>query len=118
MIKQLFLGIAAILLAAGKAAQSFADGAPDEAAPSSDTPEKPAGRPRGRPAKTNEEGPADGPTDEERLEKNKLLIKPLVEGGQGEDVKKVIAKYSSTGLKGIPADKQAAFEKDVDGLSY
>lgn len=45
------------------------------------------------------------------------LIKPLVEEGRGEEVKKVIAKYG-TSLKEIPADKHAAFEKDISALSY
>jgi hypothetical protein len=48
----------------------------------------------------------------------RALIKPLVEGGQGEEVKKVIAKYSPNGLKNMEAKHHAAFEKDIAALSY
>lgn len=120
MSKYTFLGLAAILTAAGSAAKAYADGteAPTEAA--GDTPEpKRRGRPPGGAAASDAPGGgATGPTDEERFGKNRELIKPLVEGGQGEEVKKVIAKYSKTGLKDIPATSQADFAKDIEALSY
>lgn len=48
----------------------------------------------------------------------RALIAPIVKDGQGEEVKKVIAKYSETGLKGMEAKHHAAFEKDIQALSY
>lgn len=51
-------------------------------------------------------------------EELRAIIEPLVKGGQGEEVKKVIAKYSQAGLKGIEAKHHAAFEKDIQGLAY
>ena len=47
----------------------------------------------------------------------RLLIKPLVEGGQGGDVKKIINKYAPC-LQEITDDKKAAFVKDIEALSY
>ena len=124
-IKILFLGLAALANAMAEAAKAFASTigveSPEAAAAQ---PQPPAAggedtKPkRGRPAaQPKAEAPA-GPTDEERFEANKTRIKPLVEGGQGADVKAVIGKYSKTGMKDIPADQQAAFEKDLEALSY
>lgn len=45
------------------------------------------------------------------------LIKPLVEEGRGEEVKKVISKYAGS-LKEIEAKDHAAFEKDITALAY
>lgn len=75
---------------------------------------------RGRPPhKASEEKPAEPEKDDAaRFEANRALIKPLVDASQGEDVKKVIAKYSKTGLKDVPAASQADFEKDIAALGY
>lgn len=51
-------------------------------------------------------------------EELRAIIEPLVKGGQGEEVKKVIAKYSQAGLKGMEAKHHAAFEKDIAALAY
>lgn len=123
-IKFLFLGLAALANAMAEAAKAFASTIGDESPEAAAQPQAPAAggedtKPkRGRPAaQPKAEAPA-GPTDEERFEANKTRIKPLVEGGQGADVKAVIGKYSKTGMKDIPADQQAAFEKDLEALSY
>lgn len=120
MSKFAFLGISAILIAAGNAAKAFADSTPDDA--TTGTGEAAATPRRGRPAgSTNKPAEGDtaaGPTDAERFEANRALIKPLVDASQGEDVKKVIAKYSKNGLKDLPAASQADFEKDIAALSY
>lgn len=123
MSKYLFLGVAAILSAAGAAAKAYADGAeapPGDEAPGGGEGGEPAKRGRGRPpGGTKTEGDTKaGATDAERFDTNRALIKPLIDGNQGEDVKKVIAKYSKTGLKDLPAASQADFEKDIAALSY
>lgn len=53
-----------------------------------------------------------------RLEYNLRLIKPICNiAGQGQQVKAIIAKYSKDGLlKGLPAESQADFEKDLVAL--
>lgn len=128
MNKYSFLGLAAIFIAASNAAKAYAEGAEAPA-----TPETPAagdggepaepkrrGRPPGSTAAKQEEKPAEPAQDDAtaRLEKNKGLISPLVGDGKGQDVKNVIAKYSKTGLKDIPAASQADFERDIEALSY
>lgn len=122
MSKYTFHGLAAIFLAAGNAAKAYADGA-EESAPGDTTAatETPSGRGRGRPKKeepVNNAGAAAGVSDATRFETNKVLIEPLIKSGQGAAVKAVIAKFSTTGLKDIPADKQDDFEKDIDALTY
>jgi len=87
-------------------------------APEAGTTEDPAPRRRGRPpgasaATTETPAAPEGKTEEELRE----VIRPLVEEGRGEEVKKVIAKYG-TALKTIPADKHAEFVKDIDALKY
>ena len=57
-------------------------------------------------------------SDADRWEANKLRIKPFVEEGKGEEVRKIVAKYSATGMKDIPADKQADFEKALEALTF
>lgn len=123
MSKYIFLGVAAILAGAASAAKAFAEGAeePAGADKSPDAGGETTKRGRGRPAaadKSPEGATAGGPTDAERLESNKALIKPLVDDGQGEEVKKIIAKYSKTGLKDLPAANQADFEKDIAAISF
>lgn len=129
MSKYTFLGLAAILLGAGNAAKYYADSAEEPADPSdnpdpSGEPAKRRGRPPGstnKPAETPAAGPcapADAPDDgEARLNANKALIKPLLDDGKGAEVKAIVAKYSKTGLKDLPASSQAAFEKDIEGAS-
>ena len=135
MSKYAFLGLAAILCAAGNAAKAYADGteapADSTTSPAGDEAPKRRGRPpgSGAAAPADNTAPAGGATAEDdtakRLEKNRALIEPFVKGdpakgieAQGEKVKKIISQYSQSGLAGLPADKQAAFEKDLDALSY
>ncbi len=66
--------------------------------------------------KTPPEVPASN--GEKSYEELKALIKPLVEEGRGEEVKKVIAKYSTGGLKMMEVQHHANFEKDITALSY
>ena len=88
--------------------------------------EAPAKPRRGRPAATAE--PQTGPQEPEKpaetvagktYEELQALIRPLVEAGQGADVKLVIAKYGEN-LKAVAAkpETHAAFEKDISALSY
>ncbi len=92
-------------------------------------PTKKRGRPPGTAAPTPE---APAPTDAVKpesepeakkpevtgmsLEELQALIKPLIEDGQGADVKKVITKYA-TKLAEIDAKDHAAFAKDIQALS-
>lgn len=72
------------------------------------------------PAETAQpETPAEAESTEggKTYEELRALIKPLVEGGQGAEVKQVIAKYGAS-LKDIPAKHHAAFEKDLAALGY
>ena len=98
-----------------------------EPQPSTPAPEPAPTKRRGRPPVTT---PAETPAEEtaapaepapttgtKTYEELRELIKPLVEEGRGEEVKKVIGKYAAS-LKEIPADKQAAFVKDIEGLTY
>lgn len=93
-------------------------GAAAGTAPTGEAPKR-----RGRPPGSGAAGAATPPagdttTDADRFQGNRALIDPLVKDGQGEEVKKVIAKYSKTGLKDIPAASQADFEKDIEALNY
>lgn len=83
-----------------------------KAAPTAEKPVEPAAE---TPAEPAEEPAAEGKTYEEL----RALIEPLVKGGQGEDVKKVISKYGAN-LKEVSTKPQthAAFEKDLAALSY
>jgi len=124
------LAIAAALIGAGNGLQDFANDAENpNAAPATPTGDGEAPKRRGRPpgaaaiAKAAEPVPgaaaeAAAEDDATRFERNRALIKPLVDAAQGEDVKKVIAKYSKDGLKALPAASQADFEKDIAALSY
>lgn len=116
MSKYVFMGIAAILSAAGNAAKSYAEGnepaldetgggeAGGEAAPAK----------RGRPAKAPAETPAKGKTKEELM----AIIQPAVDAGQGAAVKKLIPKHGGTSLADIPPANQAAFIADVEALVF
>lgn len=116
MSKTALVAIAAALVAiAQELDPEQANGAAPETG--GEAPAKRRGRPPGSGAATGETTAptaAAGKTYDEL----KALIQPLVEAGQGEDVKKVIGKYSSTGLKDIPAKDHAQFEKDLAALSY
>jgi outer membrane biosynthesis protein TonB len=92
------------------------------AEPAAET-EKPA-EPAAETEKTEEkpaepEAPVTGGKTYEEL---KALIEPLVKGGQGAEVKKLIAKYdpesSPSSIKTMPAKNHAAFEKDIEALGY
>lgn len=81
-------------------------------------------RGRGRPAATEAPAPVEQPATPApepakpaglSYEELRELIRPLVEAGRGEEVKKEIAKYGSS-LKEIPADKTGAFKKDIEAL--
>lgn len=123
-------GFITFLILAGVACQGAAealqaDGGETTAAPAGDggAPPKRRGRPPGGGATAGTTGAGEGTSDADRFQRNRDLIAPLVKGGEGKDpqgdeVKKVIAKYSKTGLKDIPAANQAEFEKDIEALNY
>lgn len=48
----------------------------------------------------------------------RAIIEPFVKEGRGEEVKKIIAKYSAGGLKTMEAKHHASFEKDIAALGY
>lgn len=80
--------------------------------------EKPAPEPEKveEPATPAQPESAEEPTGKS-YEELRALIKPLVEGGQGAEVKAVIGKYAAS-LKEIQPKDHAAFEKDLAALSY
>lgn len=95
-------------------------------AAASETTGKRRGRPPGTvtPPATETAPPAQETTAAETVtgktyEELQAIIRPLVESGQGADVKKVIAKYGES-LKDISTKPQhhTAFEKDIAALSY
>lgn len=123
MSKYAFIGLASILVAAGTAAKAYADGTEDNTPPAGggeDTPKRGRGRPPAeKPAETVASPAGDTAKDaEEQFQANRALIDPLIKNKQGEDVKKVISKYSKTGLRDLPAASQADFEKDIEALTY
>lgn len=69
------------------------------------------------PAETVQPDPAEPEVTGKTYEELRALIKPLVEGGQGAEVKQVIQKYAAS-LKEIQPKDHAAFEKDIAALSY
>lgn len=79
------------------------------------TPPARRGRPPGATAKPRET--AAGPTDEERLASNRALIQPLIKDKKGKEVKAIIIKHGGTELANLPADKQEAFEQDIEALT-
>lgn len=80
-------------------------------------PAKRRGRPPGgaAPAETKPEPEAEQKVGK-TLEELRALIEPLVKGGQGDEVKKVIAKYAPK-LSEIDPKDHAAFSKDIEALS-
>lgn len=81
------------------------------------TPEPPAVSESPEPPAPEPEAPA--PTGGKTYEGLRELIRPLVEGGKGAEVKAEIAKFA-TDLKALAALPQhhAAFEKNLEALSY
>lgn len=81
------------------------------------TPEPPAASEAPEPPAPEPEAPA--PTGGKTYEGLRELIRPLVEGGKGAEVKAEIAKFA-TDLKALAALPQhhAAFEKNLEALSY
>lgn len=132
------IALAGLLSAAGNLLNAFATefGAEAPASPeAAATPEAPKrGRKPAAAAPAQPETPAEPAAPEtppvkettvtqteEDYQKLRAIIEPLVKGGQGEDVKKVIAKYATNNpptLKGIDVKHHAAFEKDIAALAY
>jgi hypothetical protein len=126
------IAIASLLSAAGAVlsalAAEYSGDIPETPEPETPAPKKP----RGGKAVAGAAGPTEPATATETVaepaaaaegegksyEELRALIAPLVKDGQGEEVKKIIAKYSDSGLKGMEAKHQAAFEKDIAALSY
>lgn len=134
MNKNTKIALAGLLSAAGSLLNAFAaefgEGVSETSTPA-EPPKtrKPRGAAAEKPAETAP--PAETTTTEtaaveepattgegKTYEELRALIEPLVKAGQGEDVKKVIAKYSQTGLKGMEAKHHSAFEKDIAALAY
>lgn len=63
-----------------------------------------------------EEKPAAPPA--KTYEDMRQLIKPHVEGGRGESVKKIISSYGVSALKDMDPKNYPAFEKDIAALDY
>lgn len=129
------LALAGLLSATGTfinalAAELSGQPTPEPAAPA-EAPTKPkktpkAEKPAEKPIEPEPEPETPAPTEAKEeggktYDELRELIQPLVKGGQGEDVKKVIAKYAPEGgLKVLATLPQhhAAFEKDLAALSY
>lgn len=104
-------------------AHKLAGESPAEEIPGTETPaaEPTTTKRRGRPTNTGPETPpveaaketVAGKPESELRE----LIKPLVEDGRGEEVKKLIAKHGGTKLSDLPAAAHAAFIRDIEGLT-
>lgn len=119
------IAVAGLLSAAGAVLSAFAaEFNGGEAEPAAETPApKKTTKKTPTPAAATEEKPAETEEKKEETvgktyEELRALIEPLVKAGQGEDVKKIIAKYSEAGLKGMESKNHAAFEKDIAALSY
>lgn len=124
------IAIAGLLSAASAVLAAFAaefNGEPAEA--TTNTPEAPKTR-KPRAAKTEEpaaaeaaaaepepatEKPAETSPEGKTYKDMQDLIRPLVtqSAEMGAEVKKIIAKYSETGLKGMDPKDYPAFEKDI-----
>lgn len=71
---------------------------------------------RGRPPGSTSKEPTNaGKTLDELRE----IVRPLLEEGRNDEVKKVVAKYTKVGgvLKDLPAEHHAAFIKDIEALT-
>lgn len=113
-MKQTTLIAIAVALAA-VAYELNPEGAPAGEEGATDTP-KPRGRPKGSGSAPAEPEPPKGKTYEELRE----IIKPAVDDAKGEEVKKLIARSGAKDLKELATmpDKQAAFIKDVEALTF
>ncbi len=132
------IAIAQLLAAAGAALNAFAaelhgspvlsestDAAPPAAGepapvktrkprePKAEKPVEPAEVTGSEPVQTTEQPKLNGKTYDDM----KAVIEPLVKEGRGAEVKATIAKYSPT-LKEMDPAHYAAFEKDIEALSY
>lgn len=67
---------------------------------------------------TATETSTNGATTGKTYEDMRALIEAPIKAGQGTEVKKVIAKYSQTGLKDMDPKHYKAFETDIIALSY
>lgn len=131
------IAIAGLLSAAGAVftafAAEFTGATPETPDPETPAPKKAAKEKKPAPAAPAEphagaaasEAQAEQPeptSEGKTYEELRALIAPLVKDGQGEEVKKVIAKYdpdsNPPSLKTMPAKNHAAFEKDIAALSY
>lgn len=123
------IAIATLIAAAGAAltaiAKEFCENVSLGTEPATPEEEKPK---RGRkaaaaqpetPAETVAPAPAAPTITGKTYEELKAIIKPVVEAGNGEDVKKVIAKYATNlkELEGKP-EHHEAFEKEIAALVY
>jgi len=114
-----FKAIAAELSGATAPAETQSDPATPEA------PAEPAPVKTRKPREPKAEKPVEPePTTTEQPKLNgktyddmKAVIEPLVKEGRGAEVKATIAKYSPT-LKEMDPAHYAAFEKDIEALSY
>lgn len=125
------IALAGLLSAAGSLLNAFAAefgaDAPEAATPADAPTPKRGKKTTEKPAETAPVEPAAEPPAEEpatmgegkTYEELRALIEPLVKAGQGEDVKKVIAKYAAN-LKELATkpEHHAAFEKDLAALAY
>lgn len=124
------IALAGLLSAAGNLLNAFATEFGAEAPASPEAAAAPETPKRGRkpaaaatPAAETAETATDVATPEstagKTYEELRALIGPLVKAGQGEDVKKVIAKYAAN-LKELETkpEHHASFEKDLAALAY
>lgn len=105
---------AALAIAASAVAEEFSTSGenintPAQEPPAAEAPKR--GRPPGQPA-ADKKAP-EGKT----LDELKEIIKPLVAEGRGAEIKAILKKLDCEALKDLPAEKQAAFLKDVEALS-
>jgi hypothetical protein len=113
MSKSTLLAISAALIAIG---QELAGEEPASTPAAGGGEPEASKRGRGRPAKT--EGAETETSKGMTYEELQALFMPLVKEGRGEEVKKIIAKYSPTGAKDMPAEHHAAFAKDIEALKF
>lgn len=80
----------------------------------SETPASPNKRGPGRPRGGGSSEPEKPKT--KTFEELRAICKPLMEGGQGAEVKKLVEKYSPTGLKDLKPEDQVDFLRDIEAL--
>lgn len=117
--------LAQLLAAAGATLNAFAaelGATPFTSAEPEAQPETPAVKTR-KPREPKAEKPVEPEPEEQKAavtktyDDMKAVIEPLVKEGRGAEVKATIAKYSPT-LKEMDPAHYAAFEKDIEALSY